>query len=455
MCLEFAKGHPKDLRQACDCYKSAAVKGNANAQSTYGFCLQHGVGESANLRESLKYYELSISREEHLDEWGAFEYARCVQYGIGFDSSLEEAADFYSLVVSTGTSTRSRSSFRCLRALAKARLDPFPSNRSVGATVRSQDNWSKVRDLTAPQTISAYLVSPTGLPQGREIGRGVSCHVKLVRDPDTGRLIVIKYFSGSNLDKGNFIQELESLTKLNHPCVLRIIRCVFPKAPRCAELHTEYAERGSLSDVLNVRRATARTENQFWTATRMGIVVCDIVLGMRFVHFREIIHRDLKPSNIFIRENGRALIGDFGSSRFTNDDGTLTGESGTVHYAAPELFQEHAELTGKVDVWGFGMILYEIVSGFPVFATSLSPFDVIRQIRCHYRPIIPMECGGYMEGLIGRCWSDDPSLRPSFEEILREFQDREFAILPGVDCAAIRGAVEGVLTWESDAKAFH
>jgi serine/threonine protein kinase len=169
---------------------------------------------------------------------------------------------------------------------------------------------------------------------------------------------------------------------------------------------------------------------------------------MRFVHFRDIIHRDLKPSNILIGWNGRALIGDFGSSRFTIDDGTLTSELGTVHYAAPELFVQNAELTTKVDVWGFGLVLYEIVTCTAVFPISLRPFEVIRQIRTHYRPPIPSECGDYIRELISRCWSDDPLFRPSFDAILREFRARQFAIIPGVDCDEIRRAVDGVLQWE-------
>jgi serine/threonine protein kinase len=180
---------------------------------------------------------------------------------------------------------------------------------------------------------------------------------------------------------------------------------------------------------------------------------------MRFVHFRQIIHRDLKASNIFIRRDGRAVIGDFGSSRFKSDDGTLTmtetGPSSTVHYAAPELFKEDGELTTKVDVWGFGLLLYEIFGGSPVFPISFSPFDVIRHMRRQYRPIIPVECGEYMGGLIERCWSDDPSSRPSFEAILGEFRDCEFDILPNVDCEDLRCAVEGVLRWEYEAGVSH
>jgi serine/threonine protein kinase len=297
--------------------------------------------------------------------------------------------------------------------------------------------------------MSDYMVHPIGSSEGREIGRGGSSQVKLVRDSDTGKLRAVKCFSGLNLDKGAFIQEVESLAQLNHPCVLRIVHWALPKAPRCAEIHTEYAERGSLEAVLQERRANPA--NAFMTWTRLGIAICDIVLGMRFVHAQQIIHRDLKPSNIFIRGDGRALIGDFGSSRFNNDDGTVTANSGTVHYAAPELFEPNAKLTPKVDVWGFGLILYEIVSGRVVFPLSLSPFDVIRKIRSRYRPNIPIERGEYMKGLIARCWSHDPSSRPSFDEILGEFQTRQFNILNEADSDALRDAVNEVLGWECQA----
>jgi hypothetical protein len=192
----------------------------------------------------------------------------------------------------------------------------------------SRDGDSTVRDLIASSRVSDYVINPIGSSHGREIGRGGSSRVRVVRDPDTGNLIAVKYFSSPNLDTTGFIHEVESLVKLNHPCLLRILHWVLPKRPNCAEIHTEYASRGSLDDFLSGRKAPA--ENAFWTPTRTAIVICDIVLGMRFVHFRELIHRDAKRSNILIRHNGRALIGDFGSSRFESD-ATITGQSATVH----------------------------------------------------------------------------------------------------------------------------
>jgi TPR repeat protein len=449
--LEFGIGLPKDLRRACDCYKSAAAKGNANAQFNYGFCLQHGLGCPPSLTESLKYYEMSLAGLAGPDESGAFEYGRCLQYGIGFDANLEEASDFFELAVRTDQSKTLCHSFRCLRGLNRATLRPFRSPRSTESKGQNQDYSNTIRTRTSSQLVSDYVTKPIGLRPGRDIGRGGTSRVRSVRDPRTGTTIAVKYLPCATLDKMRFVREVECLANLNHPCVLRILHWAFPTNSQWAEIHTEYAEQGSLERCIQERKI--KIETGMWTATKIGILICDIVLGMRFVHSRQIIHRDLKPSNVLIRSNGRALVGDFGSSRFNRDDGTLTsaGESATVHYAAPELFVEGAEVTPKIDVWGFGLILFEIVAGVPVFPILEVPFDVIRQMRHRKRPAIPSECGEYMAGLIRRCWSDDRSCRPSFAAILREFQACRFAILPGVGCDELQGVVDGVLKWEFDA----
>jgi hypothetical protein len=96
--------------------------------------------------------------------------------------------------------------------------------------------------------------------------------------------------------------------------------------------------------------------------------------------------------------------------------------------------------------------VYEILAGSAVFPISLSPFDVIRRLRAHHRPIVPDNCGESMDGLIRRCWSDDPSSRPNFDEILEEFRSHGFAIVPGADAAEICRAVNGVIKWERKAK---
>jgi serine/threonine protein kinase len=106
------------------------------------------------------------------------------------------------------------------------------------------------------------------------------------------------------------------------------------------------------------------------------------------MHAHGYIHQDLKPSNILVDVNGRPLIADFGTNRCQAVDHTPTHDTGRPHYAAPELFEEESR-TEKVDVFSFGLILFEILVGFAVFPKSLIPAEIIRCHKKGERPIIP------------------------------------------------------------------
>jgi hypothetical protein len=67
-------------------------------------------------------------------------------------------------------------------------------------------------------------------------------------------------------------------------------------------------------------------------------------------------------------------------------------------------------------------------------------------------PDIPAQCGEFMQKLIPRCWSKNPSLRPTFDEILGEFEAVNFEIIPNGRGAVISEAVRSVLTWESETR---
>jgi serine/threonine protein kinase len=200
------------------------------------------------------------------------------------------------------------------------------------------------------------------------------------------------------------------------------------------EIQMQFAANGALSGHLSKPEV-----GPFENPTRKAQLICDIVLGMRYVHSHHIIHRDLKPANILLDENWRGLIGDFGLSRSISASGPPTPETGTRYYAAPEQWDSNVEYNEKVDVFSFGLIVYEIIGDILVFPNGhWSP----------QLPEIPAAFGQIMRNLIPRCWSAGPSQRPSFEEILELFRSCQFAILPGTDGAAIERTVSEVLEVE-------
>jgi serine/threonine protein kinase len=149
-----------------------------------------------------------------------------------------------------------------------------------------------------------------------------------------------------------------------------------------------------------------------------------------------------------VNEHGHALIGDFGTSRPVNYDATLTPDTGTVHYAAPEMYKESVHFSGKVDVFSFGLILYEILTGRPVFPPHMRPFPILGKVLKGDMPEIPVRLTPIMQTIIHSCWAMNPETRPSFAEVLKEIEMANFAIVPGADPDTIREFCAAVSAWE-------
>jgi serine/threonine protein kinase len=331
--------------------------------------------------------------------------------------------------------------------MAKFALIQFPELADFRSVVF--DDCLSARPLVRSLFMSDYILEQSDrlhCHHGNSvIGYGGSSIVSSRHFPDGNGQFAVKQFSRDGFDAQQLMREVETLTKLNHPCILRILNFLLPFNSEPAEIHTEYATNGSLDRVLNLVRH-GKTPS-FWTPTGIGIIICGIVLGMRFMHSHGFIHQDLKPSNILLNADGRALIGDFGTSRCETVDHTPTPETGTLRYAAPELFEEDGR-TEKVDVFSFGLILYEILVGRAVFADDLRPMEIIRLHRKGERPIIPDKVTPAMKTLIERCWSPDPENRPSFKDILDSIDSNDFRIVLEGDEKIVRMYVRGVRDWE-------
>jgi serine/threonine protein kinase len=263
---------------------------------------------------------------------------------------------------------------------------------------------------------------------------GESGRVKLWTHRDTREEIAIKSYPRSHKTEqelqDEFIREIEALRTLDHPCIMKIKGCCLPTKDEDPKLISEYLGHGSLKPILGAGAKHPR----WWTVTRRTNSVVGIVLGMNYIHGKCFIHRNLKPENILVDDDNRIRICDFGSSR-TFEAGVTMTNAGTPLYAAPEVPDGHYD--EKVDVYSFGLILYEIVSCDGLFSCPGDKTRLYLNLQKGWRPDIPSGVTSLSKHLIEKCWSESPSERPSFQEIWRELYENGFEIIPGSDRAEV------------------
>lgn len=210
------------------------------------------------------------------------------------------------------------------------------------------------------------------------------------------------------------------------------------KDVREAAIVMELMTRGNLETVL-----TNPDEN--WTPTRMSMAIFGIAAGMALAHTFSLIHRDLRPTNIFVDQDCHIKIGEFGLARLhTPNDAMKTLFVASDPYTAPELYgNEGGEQYGlPADVWSYGMTVYHFFENTWKFGTACkvmgSTLEMIRHIQQGDRPFRPPGMPDYHWELIERCWHIGPDSRPTFDDILSEFVQSNFAYaFPGTDCDAL------------------
>jgi len=90
--------------------------------------------------------------------------------------------------------------------------------------------------------------------------------------------------------------------------------------------------------------------------------IAELLLAIEYLHNANILYRDLKPENIFISCEGHIKLGDFGLSKENTTETEKSSLCGSPAYLAPEVINK-LKITKATDLWGVGVILYEMVTG--------------------------------------------------------------------------------------------
>uniref|UniRef100_A0AAY4B907 Mitogen-activated protein kinase kinase kinase 7 n=1 Tax=Denticeps clupeoides TaxID=299321 RepID=A0AAY4B907_9TELE len=241
------------------------------------------------------------------------------------------------------------------------------------------------------------------------VGRGafgVVCKAKW-----KGKDVAIKTIE-SESERKAFLVELRQLSRVNHPNIVKLYGSC--SNPVC--LVMEYAEGGSLYNVLHGAEPLPH-----YTASHAMSWCLQCSQGVSYLHGmkpKALIHRDLKPPNLLLVAHGTVLkICDFGTA--CDIQTHMTNNKGSAAWMAPEVF-EGSNYSEKCDVFSWGIILWEVITRRKPFDEIGGPaFRIMWAVHNGTRPPLIKNLPKPIESLMTRCWSKDPSQRPSMEEIVK------------------------------------
>ncbi|CAL0327821.1 unnamed protein product [Lupinus luteus] len=220
--------------------------------------------------------------------------------------------------------------------------------------------------------------------------------------------------------RADFWNEAIKLADLHHPNVVAFYGVVLDGPGGSVATVTEYMVNGSLRNALqkNERNCDKRKRH---------LIAMDAAFGMEYLHGKNIVHFDLKSDNLLVnlRDPNRPIckVGDLGLSKVKCQTLISGGVRGTLPWMAPELLSGSSSLVSeKVDVFSFGIVMWELLTGEEPYADLHYGAIIGGIVTNTLRPPVPESCDPEWRLLMERCWSSEPSERPTFTEIANQLR---------------------------------
>ena len=261
------------------------------------------------------------------------------------------------------------------------------------------------------KTISHYRIL-------EKLGEGGMGLVYKARDTHLDRFVALKVLPPEKVAdperKRRFVQEAKAASALNHPNIITIHDIASENG---IDFIVMECVQGKSLDALVPRKGLRLN-----ATLKLAVQLAD---ALAKAHSAGIVHRDLKPTNVMVTEDGLVKVLDFGLAKLTElsgsaDAATLTLEHrteqgtivGTVSYMSPEQ-AEGKKVDGRSDIFSFGALLYEMVTGRRAFQgdTKLSILTAILREDPKPPSQIAEDLPTEAERIINRCLRKDPARR--------------------------------------------
>ena len=252
-----------------------------------------------------------------------------------------------------------------------------------------------------------------------KLGQGGMAMVFMTRQFRPHRLVALKIplyvpLCGTETFE-RFQKETEAVARLEHENIVCMYQC--GEQDGFPYFSMEYIEGGSLAKTLSGEPLPAREAAQ---------LVLTLARAVHFAHQHGVVHRDIKPANVLLGANGVLKLTDFGLAKLLAAEGNPTKSNailGTAKYMAPEQAERRLRNIGPhTDVYGLGVLLYELLTGRPPFRgdTDLS----IRTQIVTAEPVPPRRLRAQvprdLETVCLKCLQKDPRKRYVSAEALAD-----------------------------------
>lgn len=173
----------------------------------------------------------------------------------------------------------------------------------------------------------------------------------------------------------------------------------------------------------NLRKYLKEKSNELKLKDKFQLIL-NIIKGLESIHDKKIIHCDIHPGDILVGKNNKCYISDFGLSQpanYQNKDNKKI--FGILPYIAPEVLQGH-DYTQLSDIYSFGMVVYEVITGYFPFRNEVWNNVLINRIVFNQlRPTISVKLPEDLTNIIEDCWQSNPNKRPIAEKLKKRFEE--------------------------------
>ncbi len=217
----------------------------------------------------------------------------------------------------------------------------------------------------------------------------------------------------------SFFEEGRALAQISHPSVVSVLN--FFRENETVYMVMNYLEGATLQDFI----ITAREQKnaKVFRESTIRSLFDEILRGLRIVHQHKMLHLDIKPANIFITDDDRAVMIDFGAAReVLNKEGNFIRPMYTPGFAPPELYRRGTAMGPWTDIYSIGACMYACMQGYP-------PNDAPqRQEKDRLATALARHRGVYSDSLlqvVEWCMALDPLARPQSVFALQKELGRE------------------------------